>query len=777
MEHLGISSGQIWKAMVQTRQEKCGMRTITKARLWIAVAITFLFVASTNGQAQADVASHVDPFIGTSTNWIQDVANTLPGATVPFGMLYWSPDRVDGNFYKFEGTTTRGFSLTHLSGPGCSVFGDVPILPILGSVEVPPPQQPEVYQASYKPEEQTAQPGYYAVQLASGIDVQLAAAARSGIAKLDFPRNNELRTVIIDLSRNLTRVDGTEIRVQGKTVSGSVESGEFCGAENHYRLYFSLRVDQEPESEGTFDELKVRAGSGSEGGLRAGGYLTFSSKVKTLEVKVGISYVSVENAALNMEREIPGWDFAATKNAARAAWNDALGHIEVQGGTETQQKIFYTALYHSLLHPSVFSDVNGEYLGFDGRVHRAGKRVQYANFSGWDIYRCQVQLTATLFPGIASDMAQSLVADAEQGGGLPIWPVANDESGVMVGDPSDLILANVYAFGAQEFDTRAALKAMLKGADDPAIHARLYTERPGLPSYLKSGYVAQREGVSSSAGAAAVTLENANADFAIAKFAEALGESDIARRFLLRSANWRSIFDPETKYIRARDDKGHFLPDFSPAKTDGFVEGNAAQYTWMVPYDLAGIIESVGGPEAASGRLDDYFSEYGRWTGSGYTAHFFISNEPSFGDPWIYNWTGNAWRTQEVVRKALGDLFLDSPGGIPGNDDLGATSAWAVWGFLGVYPEIPGVAGWTLNTPTFPKATLHLGEGVLEIRAEGGPAKAYIEGVTLDGKPISNFWVERKQLRAVSHLDFALSEIASNSIRGVPPSFPPPPVK
>jgi predicted alpha-1,2-mannosidase len=738
-----------------------------------ALVSVVLLCAAAGAQSAKDLASHVDPFIGTSTSWIKDSGNTLPGAVRPFGMLYWSPDRADGTFYRYEGTAARGFSLTHLSGPGCSVFGDVPILPILGTVQVPPPQHPQSYQAIYKPEDQVAQPGYYAVKLATGIEIQLAAAVRSGIAEFGFPDSKEARGVVIDLSRNMTRVNQADIQVRGRTVSGSVESDEFCGNENHYRIFFSLEVDQEPEATGTFDELRVKPGSEAERGPRAGAFLTFSSSVRTLRLKVGISYVSAASASLNLKQEISGWDFQKVREEARSAWNEALGHVQVEGGTESQQRVFYTALYHSLLHPSIFSDVDGDYVGFDNQIHQTKGHIQYANFSGWDIYRCQVQLIAILFPKIASDMAQSLVNDAEEGGGLPIWPVANDESSVMVGDPSDLILASIYAFGGRDFDTRAALAAMLKGADDPRTHVRLYPERPGLNDYLSKGYVAQRPDTTSGSGAAAVTLEDTSADFAIAQFSKALADSATAQRFMARSAYWRNLFDPGTKYIRARDQDGTFLPDFSPSKTDGFVEGNSAQYTWMVPHNLKGVIEAVGGPEAAKARLDDYFSEYGKWTGSGYTPHFFISNEPSFGNPWIYNWTGHPWRTQEVVRKSMQDLFTDSPGGLPGNDDLGATSSWAVFAYLGIYPEIPGVGGLTLNTPAFSSVRLNLAGHELHITARGAPEKQYIRDVTLDGKSVRRFWLDWEVLKQSSELDFVLSgEPAKGPFEG-PPSFEP----
>jgi len=741
--------------------------------------LVFWFALAGWTQSAPDPASQVDPFIGTSESVIRDFANTLPGAMRPFGMLSWGPDSVAGTFYRREDSTTRGFSLTHLSGPGCSVFGDVPILPIVGLPLQPQPWHPAPYNAAYQPGKQKAEPGYYSVMLDSGIEVELAAAVHSGIARFRFPNDRRPHSILVDLSRNLTRVNTAEIRVAGSRMTGSVESDEFCGKENHYRVYFALEVDQAPAKVGTFDELKVTQAPGERHGQRSGAYMGFNSALQTMELKAGLSYVSAANAEMNLKHEIAGWDFDAVRRDARIAWNAALNHIQISGGSVAQRTIFYTALYHSLLHPSVFSDVNGDYIGFDNRFHRASGRTQYANYSGWDIYRSQVQLIAMLFPKVASDIAESLVVDAEQGGGLPIWGVANDDSCVMVGDPSSPILASIFAFGGTSFDTRSALAAMLRGAKDPATHSRLCSERPGLKDYLQRGYISFDSANEDLNGAASVTLEDTSADFAIARFAAAAGNKQEADQFLKRSANWRNLFDPETRYIRPRDRSGQFLPNFSPAKSEGFVEGNAAQYTWMVPYDLHGVIDAIGGPDAAKDRLDDYFSEYGRWvesgraSGTGYTPHFFISNEPCFGNPWIYNWTGHPWRTQEVVRKTLVDLFYDAPGGIPGNDDLGATSSWAVFAQLGIYPEVPAVGGFTVNSPIFPGATLLLGEHRLHISAEGAPDKIYVQSLKLDGEPIHNWWIDWEKLKNAHELVFTLSAEPNHQSGEAPPSFSP----
>jgi predicted alpha-1,2-mannosidase len=511
----------------------------------------------------SDLASLVNPFVGTSISTLHDYGDTVPGAVRPFGMLDWSPDTVDEVFYRWDKPVTRGFSLTHTSGPGCPEFGDAPVFPLLGVPQAPSskPDHAVSYQASFRHEDEIAEPGYYSVTLDSGIRVQLAAQVRSGIAEFHFPAGNQPHTLIFDPGHNvLPRVYATELEFKGKIAIGSVTSGGNCSSShNQYRVYFIFETDQNPGSAVVFRGSKGGVSDAADARSLTEGYMSFPSSARTVRLKVGLSYVSVGNAEANLEHEIPGWDLEQVRREARGAWNHVLGHAVVKGGSEADRKVFYTALYHALLHPSVFSDVNGDYVGFDNKVHNAGKRTQYANFSGWDIYRSEVQLLAMLFPDIASDMAQSLVTDAEQGGGLPIFPVANDEADAMVGDPSDGMLAGFYAFGAHNFNADTALKEMLRGANDPQTHIQGYIERPYLEEYLRQGYVSER-GVPGD-GAASVTLEYQNADFAISRLAATLGDAEDERKLLDRSARWRTLFDPETKYIRARDLNGAFLPN------------------------------------------------------------------------------------------------------------------------------------------------------------------------------------------------------------------------
>lgn len=733
------------------------------------LCIFFLvLICAAFAQTDDDLTSNVNVFAGTGVSPVNDSGLTMPAATLPFGMIAWGPDPAEGKFYRYALNDTRGFSLTHLSGVGCSIYGDVPLMPIDGGITESPVRQPSPIRTTYQHANEEAAPGYYSVKLDNKIRVRLTVTQRAGIASMEFPHDNKPHSVLIDLSQTQDRfgVQASSAHINGRTVTGFVQSGGLCGRENTYRLYFAIEVQELPSVSGTFNEESASPHAEQWNGARGGAYLTFGESVAAIHLKVGLSFVSAANALQNLQAEIPGWNFEEVRNHAKSVWNDALSRIRVTGGSLAQRRIFYSALYHSLVVPSLFSDENGEYTGFDNRVHRLHGHQQYANFSGWDIYRCQVQLIAMLFPGVASDMAQSLVNDAEQGGGgLPIWPVANDESGEMVGDPSSIILANIYAFGGQQFDAKQALAAMLRGADDPKAHARTYIVRPMLSEYLQRGYVPES---TESAGSSSVTLEYANSDFAISKLAASLGDKEDARRFLVRSGNWRRLFDSETRYIRPKNVAGNFLSGFDPGSGTGFIEGNSAQYTWMVPYNLAGIIREIGGKEAARTRLDVYFSRYGTFGGGPF---FLISNEPSFIDPWIYNWTDRPWRTQEVVAKTLHDLFTDGPGGLPGNDDLGATSSWAVFAMLGIYPAIPGVGGFTVNTPEFAQSTIQTNGHELTITTDGARGASYIKRILLDSKPVYNYWLPWSNFAGARNLKFELTTQKEDSLQGEPPSF------
>jgi predicted alpha-1,2-mannosidase len=729
----------------------------------IAASLTGLplFCAAVRAQNEAPAPyDAVDPFIGTTAG-----GNTFPGATVPFGMIQWGPDTRPDGWYHYEDPTIRGFSLTHISGAGCPIYADVPILPWTGDI-TGPGSAPQ-YSLAFSHAHEQARPGYYAVEFDNGVKTELTVSARAGIGRFLFPAGT-VRNLLIKVSDSATvddekrKADTSAVEVRAPdTIVGTVRSGGFCGSDSHYILYFVLKFARPFASTGTWTAA-VSPGSRSAEGHKVGAYVSFPRGAEPIVAKIGLSFVSTDNALANLQSEIPEWDFDAVRAAARARWTQTLERIHVDGGTREQRRIFYTGMYHMLLSPNLFNDGNGEYAGFDGSVQRLRSgETQYANFSDWDIYRDVVQLHALLFPEETSQMIQSLVRDAEQSGWLPRWPVANDVSYVMGGDSPALVVAEAHAFGARTFATKTALQFMLKGATQPGTGPHGQSERPGLADYLSKGYVPVGN---DNETAASVTLEYANADFAISRFAAALGDQEHAVKLLHSSQNWRNLLDLETGFIRPRTQDGRFLGDWDPDhlkprhlnwdKDDqlGFEEGCAWQYTWMIPYNYAGLFESLGGDQYVVPKLDQFFKKLSGWA----LPNFTVTNEPDFCAPYAYLWTGSPWKTHEVIDRVRRETFTTKPDGLPGNDDLGATSGVYVWNALGMYPVIPGVGGVALGTPLFPRAVVRVGNGsTLEILAQG--EGIYVQSVKLNGQPYSSTWLPLDALSAgVNRLEFTL---------------------
>jgi predicted alpha-1,2-mannosidase len=745
----------------------------TRAWLLACVCLSLVLPAGP-AWAEPPHTQEADPFVGTA-----DEGRTFPGAAVPFGMLQWSPDtRDEPGGYEYHDSVIQGFSLTHLSGAGCVAYQDVPILPTDQAVTGSPPAEWSRYASHFSHANESGSPGYYSVRLdGSGTQVELTATPRTGLGRFRFAPT-PTANVLFNVSGSVLGAADAAVELTGPTqLAGRVSSGGFCGGQHAYTLYFVAQFDRPFEAVGTWSDAGVEPGASGASGPHVGAYVAFDARQNpVVQLKVGLSFVSSANAQLNLEREDPGWDFDAVRAAASAAWEEQLGHIQIEGGPPAQRKTFYTALYHAFLHPNLFSDVNGEYLGFDDRVHLADGYEQYANFSGWDIYRTQIPLLAWLAPRQTSDMLRSLLADAQQGGALPRWPLANDETGTMAGDPSALILASGYAFGA-DLDLDAAWQAIQWGAETPGARSRAYEIRPGLRDYLSRGYVAL--GTANVRGAAATTLEYANADFAIARLAEARGDTAARARYMWRAHGWEHLLDPDSGFIHPRTPDGTLLRGFEPeaglpapgGEQLGFLEGDTWQYTWMVPFDLQALILGLGGPAEATRRLDAFFDDL---NGGPIGAHAWMGNEPSFGAPWVYAFAGAPSHTQAVVQRIRAELFAPAPNGLPGNDDLGATSAWYVWAALGLYPAIPGVGGFVLGSPLFPAAVVHTGRGQsLRIAAQGGPGP-YVRSVQLDGAGYTSTWLPLEALGDASTLQFGLSpraEAWGSGPEAAPPSF------
>ncbi|MER6681069.1 GH92 family glycosyl hydrolase [Streptomyces olivaceoviridis] len=764
-----------------------------------------------------DPTPYVDPLIGTRNG-----GDVFPGAVVPFGMLSWSPENTRGDAtrtaapggYQYDATRVRGFSLTHMSGTGCAGgSGDIPFFPYAGEVTSSPASDTKdaVYASDFRHADETAEPGHYKVGLASGVTADLTATARTGSARFTYPAGKPASLLVRTANSEVGSQDSTvTIDPDTRTISGSVTSGNFCGyldpegQRAYYTLYFTARFDRAFQATGTWHDDRLdpgsREASGGTGGFShggrpvagkgAGGYVRFAPGDGPVNVKVGISYVSREAAEANLAAENPpGRSFDAVREAARRAWRERLGAIRVGGGTDAERTTFYTALYHALLHPNVISDADGRYRGADGRVHTVDRRrhAQYGTFSGWDVYRDQVQLLTLLNPRTGSDIAQSLYELARQNNGVwDRWLHGASGTHVMNGDPSPAALAGIRAFGGTDFDLKGALKSLVRAATVPTPQdlspagkpVLSVGQRPSLDKYLKLHYMPS---VSNAWGGAAETLEMSGADFAISQLARAAGEKETADTFAHRAQWWQNNFNvaaaPDGGYIAGRKADGSWVTGFTPDTGNGFVEGTAAQYTWMVPHDPAGLFAALGGREAALARLDDFFHDAdGGWafTGNGGTKSE-LDNEPSINVPYLYDYAGAPYKTQETVRAAMRQLWSTEPGGIPGNDDLGAMSAWYVFSALGMYPQVPSRAELVLASPLFERIEINRPHGNdISVRATGAAADApYVRSLKVNGRSSDRPWLPASFVRDGGRLDYTLSATPDHDwgASSPPPSF------
>jgi len=764
------------------------MHPVTGLRFGLAL-LSLLSSIPAIAQAVSTPYDAVDPLIGTSGG-----GETYPGASLPFGMMQWSPDTDHRAYYIYNEKQITGFSMTHLSGVGCPIYGDFAVLPTAAPLTTSPGTNFDPYAASFDHSNEDAHPGYYAVTLASGIRIEITVAERSGIARFIFPAGASARLLInAGSSANTTDAPrpqdasrdafSNQIELTSPTsYAGSVTAGNFCGTASHYKLYVSGRFDKPYKTSALWQDDAIPGAAKSAQGKHTGAWLDFGNQHEVV-LKVGISYVSQAGARNNLDREISGWDFETVHAQARQTWAALLDRIAVEGGTPDQRKIFYTALYHSFMCPTVFSDRDGNYIGFDNKIHSVSEskqKAQYANFSDWDIYRNTVQIQALFDPARESDIMQSLVNDAVQSGWLPRWPAANDVTYVMGGDSPAILLASSYAFGAHDFDLKTALKYMVKAGTEPGIGPHGGSERPFLADYLNLGYVP----IDKIDTAASVTLEYANADFAVAQFAKNLGDEADYHLFLKQSRNWTYLFDPSTGWIRPRLSNGTWMPGFDAdlslpktkvvwdrADQEGFEEGNTYQYTFMLPFDYPTLYAAIGGDDKVIPRLDKFFSKLRCWG----EPCFNMENEPDFVTPYSYVFAGAPWKTQDVVTRIANETFTTKPDGLPGNDDLGATSGVYVWNALGFYPAVPGVGGVVLGTPMFDKATVRLSGGrTLVVSRQGNGF--YVHKVTLDGAPYASSWLPVDKLHfGTTQLHFT-NDAQPNKERGDaiadrPPSF------
>ncbi|WP_246064786.1 GH92 family glycosyl hydrolase [Pseudoluteimonas lycopersici] len=737
-------------------------------------------------KAAGDVAfAAVDPFIGTGGE-----GHTFPGAVVPFGMVQLSPDtRIQPRNkaygwaagYRHDDTTIVGFSHTHFSGTGHSDLGDVLLMPVSGDAKLErgdPDKPGSGYTSRFSHDTEVAQPGYYAVTLADyGVRAELTAGERVGMHRYAFPAGKPAH-VLLDLRTSMYdypgKVSWSRIRVRADgTVTGFRETRGWAPGR---QLYFAMRFSRPMTGHALDDTEENVAYKGfpppgeNDPAARAqiegrqlvasfdfgdGAALGASSP---LLVKVALSPVSEEGAIANLDAEMPDWDFERVRAAAKAQWAQALGVADIDAPAP-MRKAFYTALYHAFQAPSLFMDADGRYRGPDNAVHQAKGWTNYSTFSLWDTYRALHPLLTILQPEQrTSDIVNSLLASRRESpyGILPVWAFHGLETWCMIGYHAVPVIADAYMKGIGGFDAKEALAAMVASAT--------YGPYDGLGQYMQLGYVP----IDEEGEAASKTLEYAFDDWTIARMASKMGDRGVAARFEQRAGNWKHAFDPETGFMRARKRDGSFRVPFDPEASGygtDYTEGNAWQYSWYVPQDVAGLAAAHGGVDKLLARLDavfdakvdpKVFAHMEDITGLiGWYAH---GNEPSHHVAYLYAYAGQPWRTQARLKQVMDTQYKPTPDGLAGNDDLGQMSAWYVFTALGFYPVAPGSNQYILGRPFVSKATLELpnGKRFTIVADHLDDAHPYVGSVTLDGKPLERVFITHQELMRGGELRFAM---------------------
>ncbi|MWA15255.1 GH92 family glycosyl hydrolase [Streptomyces sp. BA2] len=744
-----------------------------------ALAIPAAQAAPAAEAADGRLTDLVNPFIGT-----ENEGNTYPGAAVPFGMVQFSPDTGHNTGYDHSDTHIRGFSTVHLSGVGCGLGGDLPVLPTTGDVKETDYAK---YAAEFSHDDEKASPGSYQVGLKSGINAELTATKRTGVQRYTFPATDKAN-VLLNAGQSLHKTGSTKVEIlDSRTVRTAITGSGFCQDTKPYTVYTITRFDRPFTTSGTWKGDTVTAGSkkSSAGDERNGAYVRFdTSKDRTVEATTALSYVDAKGAALNLRAE-GGRSYDRVEKAAQRAWEDRLDDVRAQGGSETVRRTFYSSLYRSFLAPNIGSDVDGRYTGWDQKIHRAKGFTYYQNWSLWDTYRTQAQLLSLLAPHESRDMALSVLKIDEESGWLPKWGYGTVETNIMTGDPVTPFLTNAYQQGLLKGHEEEAYRALKKNADGVPPTDSAPVGREANKEYLSEGFAPYikgrphaKPGDSDYDHGASATLEYALSDAMLGQMAGDLGHEADAERYADRAQNYRKIFDSSTGFFRARDAAGAFTGPADPAKSEGFHEGTSWQYQWLVPQDLPGMVDLIGGKQATNDRLDSFFAyeqllkdpaKTARevWVNGPYDYYnadkYNPQNEPDLIAPYTYLSTGQPWKTTDVVHAAL-TLFTDTPTGMTGNDDLGTMSAWNVLSSIGVFPVQPGTDTWGLSTPVFERVDLKLDrryypKGRLTVKAPGtSDTDRYIQSARTDGADYGKTYLTTDDIRDTRELSFTVGD-------------------
>jgi predicted alpha-1,2-mannosidase len=759
-------------------------------KLITVLSILFLInLININAQTKKTPADYVNPFIGT-----EDMGHTFPGAAVPFGLVQLSPETdtvmyTNGKSYnpevyrycagyQYNDKTIVGFSHTHFSGTGHSDLGDFLIMPTVGKLQLNPGTRDNPnsgYRSRFSHETEVAHPGYYAVTLDDyNIRAELTATTHVGFHKYTFPKTDSAH-VILDKVSGIYNYDGKVvwdyIRVENdSTVTGYRQTNGW--ARTRY-IYFAMKFSKSFESYGLRDEENMpykgfwRHWNQDENfperaGKKIKAYFNFNTNDgKPILIKFAISGVSMDGALKNLKAEINGWDFDKVREEAKAQWNKELSKITIQGSND-RKVVFYTAMYHSFLSPVVFSDVDGKYRGLDQNIHTAKNFKDYTIFSLWDTFRALQPLYTIIQPKRTSDIINSMLAHYEQSVHhiLPIWSEWANETWCMIGYHAVPVIVDAYMKGIRGFNVNEALKAALSSAD--------YDKYEGIGYYKKYHYVPE----DLSSNSASKTLEYAYDDWTIYRFANQLGDKEIANEFWNRAGYYKNVFDSTTGFMRARNSDGSWKTPFDPLSTEGqgFIEGNAWNYSVFVPQDIKGFIKLLGGKKKLAVYLDSLFdmqvpdSEIAKTedvTQAGMIGDYDQGNEPSHHVAYMYCYAGEPWKTQERIHQIVDSKYNSTPLGLCGNDDCGQMSAWYVFSSLGFYPVTPGTNQYVIGSPCVDRAKINLGNGkTFNITAENLSDKnIYVNKVLLNGKSINRCYIAQSEIMNGGELKFIMSPV------------------
>lgn len=738
-------------------------------------ALLLTFAAASYAQEPVDF---VNPFIGTS-----NYGTTNPGAQCPQGMMNVTPFNVMGSEsnrfdkdsqwwstpYTSDNNYFTGFAHVNLSGVGCPELGSLLLMPTTGDLNV----DFKAYGSEYKQE--VAKPGYYSNVLTKyNVKTEATATMRTGLSRFTFPKGQS--HILLNLGEGLTNETGATVRIVNDTeIEGSKLLGTFCyNPDAVFPIYFVMKVSKAPKEIGYWKKQREMKGIEAQWDAHSGKYKLYKNYTRemsgddvgvfftydteeseSIEVKVGVSFVSIENARLNMEKEQPGFEFDKIRAAASQQWNRDLSRVKVEGGTDEQKTIFYTALYHMLIHPNILQDVNGEYPMMESLKVGKTAGTRYTIFSLWDTYRNVSTLMTILFPDRQEQIINSMLDMYKEGGWLPKWELYGRETYTMEGDPSIPYIVDAYQRGIRGFDINLAYEAMRKGATTPGEFNLL---RPDNNYYISLGYVPY---LSKNDNSVSHALEYYIADWNLAQFAKALGKTDDYKLFSSRALGYKNYYSPEFGTLRPKLEDGTFYSPFDPKQganfeeNPGFHEGSAWNYTFYVPHDIPGLVKLMGGKRKFVDKLQMVFDE----------GYYDMANEPDIAYPYLFSYfKGEEWRTQKTVRELLNKYYHNAPNGLPGNDDTGTMSTWAVLSMMGFYPACPGDVNFVLTSPTFDKITIELDKkyypkGQLVIESEhSSPDDIYIQSVEAGGKKLKGYTISHDELMNAGTLRFTLGK-------------------